>query len=84
MFNAQHSRWMKIIAVVVMCSVLIFFFTLPIAMFGGIAEKSTNQAVNSLDSLDGSNDFTPGSTSNQTGAQKVYDAFDGSGKVSGS
>ena len=60
MFTSQHSRWMKTIVVIVMGSVLIFFFTLPIAMFGHSFENSTNNAVNSLDTLDGSNDFTPG------------------------
>ena len=54
--------------------------TIPVAMFGGIAENSTDQIADSYDKIDGSNDFTPGQNSGASMINKLIDASDGSGK----
>ena len=72
---------MKIIAVILIFSVLIMFMMLPIAMFGGIAQDASDQAIEQYDQLDGSNDFTPGQNSGASILNKLIDASDGSGKT---
>lgn len=71
----DHKKIFKLITMIVVLSVIIFFCFLPIAMFGNIADSSTDTAVNSLDTVDGQDNFTPGKIKNATMLQKVTAAF---------
>lgn len=71
----DHKKIFKLITMIVILSVVIFFCFLPVAMFGNIAESQTDNAVNSLDTVDGQNTFTPGKVKNATMLQKVTKAF---------
>lgn len=71
----NHSKIFKIIAVFTIGTVIVFFLFIPVAMLGPTIEAYSDSAVDSLDSVDGTNNFTPGKTPNQTMLQKVQSAF---------
>ncbi len=48
---------------------------IPVAMLGSTIEFYSDSAADTLDSLDNSDNFTPGKTPHQTMLQKVQDAF---------
>lgn len=70
---------MRITAWILLISIMSMVIFMPVALFGGVFESVSDSAANHLDSLDGSNDFTPGEKPNQTMGGKIIDSFDGSG-----
>lgn len=69
---------MRLTAWILIVTVLIMFFALPMAMVGRVAETYTDNAAESLDYIDGQNNFVPGTESGASIGQKIYDAFGGS------
>lgn len=69
---------MRLTAWILIITVLIMFFLLPMAMVGGVATTTTDNAAESLDYIDGNNNFIPGTESGVSIGQKIYDAFGGS------
>ncbi len=71
----NHSKIFKIIAIFTIGAVIIFFLFIPVAMLGGTLEFYSDSATESLDNIDGTNNFTPGEAPNQTMLQKIQSAF---------
>lgn len=75
--DSQHSHLFKLISVFLIFSVIVLFLSLPVAIYGESFENSTDQAVESMDHIDGQDNFTPGTTQGDSMIQKVHDAFGG-------
>lgn len=71
----DHKKSFKIIAVITIATVIVFFLFIPVAMLGSTLELYSDSAVDSLDRTDNTNNFIPGETSNQTMLQKIQSAF---------
>ncbi len=71
----DHTKSFKIIATVTIFAVVIFFLFIPVAMLGSTIESYSDLAADLLDSVDGSDNFTPGKISNQTMLQKAQSSF---------
>lgn len=71
----DHKKSFKIIAVITISAVIVFFLFIPVAMLGSTIEFYSDSAVESLDNLDNTNNFTPGKVSYQTMFQKIQSAF---------
>lgn len=75
MVDSEHSQLMKVVAVIMVFVVVVFFLSLPAIVFGSMVESGTDQVAEQMDHLDGQNNFTPGKNSGQSTIQKVTAAF---------
>lgn len=71
----SHKKALKLVAIITILSVVIFFLFIPVMVFGDEFENTTDTAVNNVDTLDGQDNFTPGKIPNQSMSQKVMSAF---------
>ncbi|MBP7832474.1 MAG: hypothetical protein KA035_01760 [Candidatus Levybacteria bacterium] len=71
----DHKKPFKIIAVITIAAVIVFFLFIPVVMLGSTLEFYSDSAVDSLDKLDNTNNFTPGDVPRQTMLQKIQSAF---------
>lgn len=72
-----HSKWIKVVAVILIISLVLFLIPFPVAVEESVPEQGVDQVVNSLDQVDGQNNFTPGKIKGQNTLQKVVTAFGG-------
>lgn len=73
--DSEHSKLMKVVAVIMVCVVVVFFLSLPAIVFGSMFEAGTDQIAEQMDHMDGQDNFTPGENSGQSTIQKVTNAF---------
>lgn len=71
----SHTKVLKLIAMITILSVVIFFLFIPVMIFGDEFENTTDTAVNNVDAMDGHDNFIPGKIPNQSIGQKVMSAF---------
>ena len=72
-----HTRLAKIIALLLIVSLILFIIPFPVAVVQAPVEQGVDQVVNSLDQVDGQDNFIPGKRVGQSTAQKVLSAFGG-------
>lgn len=71
----SHTRALKLIAIITIMCVVIFFLFIPVMVFGDDFENSTDAVVNNVDTIDGHDNFIPGKIPNQSMGQKLIRAF---------
>lgn len=71
----SHKRIVKLVAIITIMCVVIFFLFIPVIALGDEFETSTDTVINHADSMDGIDNFTPGKVPNQSMAQKLLSTF---------
>lgn len=71
----HHSKIAKIVAVLLIISVILFLIPFPVMAVESPTEQGVDQAVNILDQIDGHDNFKPGRIHGQNTFQKIVSAF---------